>query len=447
MTDPTHPDVLAVRSIASRRGHAKYPMEPPGAFPLEVFPPDVAAYLAASADSARVPAAMVAVPFLSFAGATIGNQLCVEIGNGWIEYPGLWVALIAITGAGKTPARAWARVPLDYLQEEAWAKWKRKRPLERLFANDTTIESLADDLGRNPGLVIIRDELYGLLNAMSQFQSGKSAATQPWLSLWSSEPLSISRRHNGHIHVWSPVVSICGGIQPQLWSHFAKKQMDGALERFIPVVHGLPREYWNEAFAREAAPPDIPAMIARFRQLRSIAPGGRTVTRTDEAGLVWATWFNANLDRSLAASVIHIGYYQKLPSQVARTALILHALWHPSAPETPISAGTMHHATRLGEFYRTHIHRSLALLGQPRIVPEPRPTLGERILRLLAEHADNDGWLTRSDLHAALGKPARAELQAVLDPLVDECFITRRKQHLPHAKRPVESYRLGRRDG
>ncbi len=188
-------------------------------------------------------------------------------------------------------------------------------------------------------------------------------------------------------------------------------------------------------------------MIARFRRLRSIAPRGLMVSRTPEAGLVWGAWFNANLDRSLAASVIHIGYYQKLPSQVARTALILHALWHPNDPATPISADTMRHATLLGEFYRTHIHRSLALLGQPRIVPEPRPTLGERILRLLAEHTANDGWLTRSALHAALGKPARADLQAVLDPLIDECFIARRRQHLPHAKRPIESYRLARRDG
>ncbi len=446
MSDPNQPDVLAVRSIASLRGSANMSIEPPGSFPLDVFPPDIAAYIAASADSARVPTAMVAVPFLAMAGSTIGNQLQVDIGNGWIEYPGLWVALIAITGAGKTPAMSWARVPLDYLQQEAWTKWKRKKPLERLFANDTTIESLADDLGHNPGLVIFRDELYGLLNAMSQFGSGRSAAVQPWLSLWSSEPLSLSRRHNGHIHVWSPVVSICGGIQPQLWSHFAKKQMDGALERFIPVVHGLPREYWNEAFAREAAPPDVSAMIARFRHLRAIAPRGLTVSRTPEAGLVWGAWFNANLDRSLAASILHIGYYQKLPSQVARTALILHALWHPNDPETPISAETMRHATVLGEFYRTHIHRSLAFLGQPRPVPAPRPTLGERILRLLGEHTENDGWLTRSDLHTALGKPARSDLQEMIDSLVDGWFIDRRRQRLPHAKRPIESYRLARRN-
>lgn len=446
MTDSSQPDVLAVRSIAARRGTWKYSVEPTGPFPLDVFPPDVAAYIAASADSARVPAAMVALPFLSFAGASIGNQLRVDVGNGWLEYPGLWVALVAMTGAGKTPAISWARLPVDYLQQEAWARWKKKQPLERWIANDTTIESLAEDLGRNPGLVVVRDELYNLLNSMSQFHAGKSLAAQPWLSLWSSEPLSISRRNNGHCYVWSPVLGICGGIQPQLWNHFAQKQMDGALERFIPVVIGLPREYWNESFARSTNPPNVRAMIDRFRRLRAIAPGGLTVSRSPEAGLVWAAWFNDNLDRSLASPVIHIGYYQKLPSQVARTALILHALWNQDEPGTPISAETMRFATTLGEFYRTHIHRSLAFLGQPRKVPAPRLTLGERVLRLLAEYAENDGWLTRSDLHAALGKPDRAELQAVLDPLVEEMFITRRKQRLPHAKRPVESYRLSRRE-
>ncbi len=447
MTDPSQPGVPAVHSDAARRENAKCPIEPPCLFPLEVFPADVATYIAASADSARVPASMVAVPFLGFAGATIGNQLCVNIGNGWYEYPGLWVALIAPTGAGKTPAVSWARVPLDYLQDEAWVKWKGKRPLERLFANDATIESLADDLGHNPGLVIIRDELYGLINTMSQFHSGKSTSFQPWLSLWSSEPLSISRRNNGHIYVWTPVVSICGGIQPQLWSHFARKQMDGALERFIPVVVGVSREYWNESLALNAEPPDIPGVIARFRKLRSIAPRGLTVSRSKEAGLVWAAWFNGNLDRSLAASVLHAGYYQKLPSQVARTALILHALWHPNSPENPISAETMRFATTLGEFYRTHIHRSLAILGQPRQVSSSRPSLGERIFQLLAEHVDDDGWMTRSVLHGTLGKPARSELQEILDSLVEGRCIDRRKQRLAHSKRPIESYRLCCREG
>lgn len=446
MSQSKPPDVLAVRSAGTRLGDVRHPIEPSPPFPLDVFPSDVRAYIAAGADSARVPAAMVALPFLCFAGATIGNQLCFVVGNGWAEYPGLWTAVIAMTGAGKTPALAWARLPVDHLQREAWAGWKGRRPLPRLIANDFAFGPIAEALVSNPGLAIVRDELYGLLNVMSQFTVARSRSGQSWLTLWSSDPLSVSNGRQRPTHVWNPVVGICGGIQPQLWCNFAKRQLDGTLERFIPVVFGLPREYWNESLVLDAREPDTMSMVSRFRRLRTIAPDGLTVTRSPAAGLVWAEWFNDNLDRTLAAPMIHFGYYQKLPSQVARTALILHALWHPDDPSIELSADTMRHATDLGEFYRVHIHRSLALLGHPGVLEAPRPTLGERLLRRLGEHTDNEGWMTRSELHAALGKPERSVLQDVIDSLVEARFIDRRKQRLPHSKRPIESLRLSRRD-
>ena len=346
MSPTPRPNVLAVRAVMDCT--YPHPFEPPGYFPLQVFPPDVRAYIAASADSARIPDAMVALPFLTFAGATIGNQLRFDVGNGWIEYPALWIALIALTGAGKTPGISWARAPLDQLQEDAWTSRRKDGPsLDRFFATDITIEALAHDLMHNPGIVIVRDELFGFLSTMSQYRAGASLSTQQFLSLWSSHPLAISRRRIASAYVKTPVVGICGGIQPLLWTQFRKKQTDGMVERIVPFVVGLPRDYWNESDALAPRPPDLPAMVERFRRLRAIAPGGLTVTRSPEAGMVWADWFNTNLQRSLAASILHIGYYQKLPSQVARTALILHALWHPDRPATPLAQETMRFATLL----------------------------------------------------------------------------------------------------
>lgn len=102
----------------------------------------------------------------------------------------------------------------------------------------------------------------------------------------------------------------------------------------------------------------------------------------------------------------------------------------------------MRHATALGAFYRVEMFRALSLLRIGRRVPSPKPTLAERILRLLAEDPAGDGWLTRARLHERLGKPPRAELTAALDQLIITGFVTQRRQALPHAKRPVLSYRL-----
>lgn len=80
-------------------------------FPMDAFPPDLRDFILASAFFARTRPELVAAPVLALTGAVIGNQAIIDIttgaapGHGWLERPTLWVALVAPTGAGKSPSR------------------------------------------------------------------------------------------------------------------------------------------------------------------------------------------------------------------------------------------------------------------------------------------------------------------------------------------------------
>lgn len=445
-------------------------VEPLPAFPRDVLPPDVRRYVTAAANTARVPVEMVAVPFLAFAGSVIGNQARLDVnsatGHGWIERPVLWIAMVAITGAGKSPAIAAARLPLDRLQEEIWTGFRAgssrdglrlvsptdpdlpARP-DRLLTTDPTMEALVEELQTSPGIAIVRDELIGVIRAMNQNRSHRGDDRQKYLSLWSHQPLAPTRRNASGTFggfVRAPVVSIVGGIQPRVLPGLRSKQEDGFIERFLPLVIGLPVRYWSEAGARDTPPPDVDGMVDLFRALRSLAktvtdPDGLLVLRHPDARALWATWYNENVDRTEAVPLPVKGFYLKLPAHVARIALILHLLWHPDDPDQPLSGQTMAHAVALGEFFRTHIHRMIPFLGEPGRIPQPKPLLTWRILRLFAEAEDPSAWVTRHDLYNRLGRPPREELTKALDELISHERLESRTIDTPNGRRPTRQYR------
>lgn len=437
-------------------------LEPEPPFPLYTLPPAVRAYVTASAASVRVPPAMIAVPLLAFAGATIGNQLRIDIGNGWLERPVLWVALVALTGAGKSPAIRAARRPLDVIQAEAFATWQERmetwratpepRPtphpvFDRLFTTDPTISALIEDLHHSRGIAIVRDELIGLVRAMSR-RGGDER--QKYLSLWSSEPIALSRTGDTGAWIPHPVVGIVGGMQPMLVHKLRSTYQDGFVERFLPIFVAVPPRYWNESTTGSVAPPDVAAMAALFRKLRRLRvaaghPEGLLVRRTAGAGMIWGEWFNHNIDRSHDVKLPVRGFYHKLPGHVARLALILHALWQPDAPERPIDEETLGHAIALGEFFRTHIHRTIVMLGEFDPIPPPKPTLRHRILRTLAESTDSEGWVGRSEMQIAVGRPDMAEFDRIVDDLRREQVVEQRIFRGKPTGRPTVQFRAVRK--
>src|SRR5262249_40222410 len=91
----------------------------------------------------------------------------------------------------------------------------------RLIVNDATYEKVQDILSKNQlGLVVIRDELTGLLASLERH--GQEGARQFYLTAWSgSSPYNIDRIERGSICLEHTCLSLLGAIQPMRLREYA----------------------------------------------------------------------------------------------------------------------------------------------------------------------------------------------------------------------------------
>jgi hypothetical protein len=405
---------------------------------------------------------MIAAPLLAFTGAVIGPQLQFQIGTGWCERPVLWIALVAATGAGKSPAIRAAREPLDLLQHDLYEDWRHQlrtwaqnpdstipepaQEPDRLATTDPTMTALIDHFAHQRGVVLIRDELFGIIRSLNRYGGDQR---QKYLSLWSSEPIAPMRKGENTVFVRNPVACVVGGLQPLLVHKFRSQERDGLIERFLPVFTVARQRYWSETVISRTTPPDATPVRDILAQLRTIEqaagePDGLVIARTPQAGALWSHWYNDNVDRSAEASPALEGFYAKLPAHVARLALVLHAIWHPGSLASPVSAETLQHAIDLGEFFRIHIHRTLLMLNETGSPPIAKPNLRQRTLRVLAETSTDDGWLTRTELRDRLQKPSATELEVVITDLIEGHEIESGSRRAAGSRKAHTVYRLVR---
>ncbi len=169
-------------------------------------------------------------------------------------------------------------------------------------------------------------------------------------------------------------------------------------------------------------------------------PTASPFTGSPEARVAWAEWFASNEEQQVVASLSVAGFYHKLPSHLARLALILHALWHPDDLESPLSGETMRHAIDLVEYVRVHIHRSITLVGERQPLRTPDVSVAERIIRILGQTEESEGWVGRSSLQIALGRPETGRFDTLIDALVKNGFIHTRS--VASGGRPATQYRI-----
>ena len=411
-------------------------------FPLDAFPPAVAAWLEASACQARVPVAMVAVPFLAFTGAWLGVRAEVEVSPGWTERPVLWVALVAPTGHGKTPALQAARAPFTILHNEhwrAWYDWDRQhwtvrrgaRPsIDPLFTATASREALLRVCRRSSGLCIYHDELASLVRGSDR----RGEDRQVLLSLWSSEPILPSAPEA--IPISSTAVAIVGGLQPRMLPRLRGADQDGLLERFLLVCPEPTLDRWRDP---DPVSPDTDAIVALLRPLRR--GDDLVVSPSAGAALAWRGWFNRNLDEHDHAGPTLAGFYRKLPGQLARIALVLHALRHPDDLATPLEEATMGHAIDLVEYLRVHQQRAAALIGERGHGPSRAQALAQRLLGILVVESD---WVSRTGLQQRLGRPATSLFDRAIAHLVDQGDIEVSKHQVTGSRKHVTHYRQAR---
>jgi hypothetical protein len=331
----------------------------PEEFPLSALPLTVRQFAREAAASVGCPIDYLGLSTLAAASAAIGDTRRIVIKKDWTEGAAIFGMIVGGPASKKTPAMNLALRPLrerqmalkaEYERQKEeyesalrdWEKAKKDGPSElrkpdkptlvRTYADDTTVERLADILNENQrGLLIIKDELSGWLGAMNQYkQGGRGADRQFWLSVHTNQPVAVDRKSTDEpVIVARPFVSIVGGIQPEVLPDFGKDRGDGLIDRFISVYPKPRVGRWSDDEISDHVREEYARTLGSLYRLRHANddedPFPSRVPMTDEAKGLFVAEYN-RLHEELESP----GFPQrlrpawgKLEAYMARVALIL----------------------------------------------------------------------------------------------------------------------------
>jgi len=240
---------------------------------------------------------------------------------------------------------------------------------------------------------------------MDAYKGGKGAERQQHLSAWGGAPIKVDRKTSNTVLIPHPVVSVTGGVQPDVMSELAVEagRRDGFLERIlwnVPTVESAP---WSEA---EISAEARKALVALFRPLRQTKASSVPVRLSSGAYRLFTSWYDENQSTISNAGGLMAGVYAKMPNQLARITLIIHCLIYPEAPSSrSVSSETMASSIDLVEYFRGQASIALGMLGAG--APYRGSGTTARILQTL--NKANGEWCSRSMIHQQLGGHSAAE--------------------------------------
>lgn len=176
----------------------------------------------AFSDGFQVNPDLVAATMLIGVATAADKKMVVKFGN-YDNRPNLWLCVVAVSGYNKTSSMSRILKPLEAINEElinnykrAYSLWKKDEQgtppqKQQLILTDSTPES-RDELLKNCGLLIYRDEVYGLFKDLNRYN--QSGEVENYLSIWSCKSYAVNRKSVSSFYVSDPFLNICGGIQP-----------------------------------------------------------------------------------------------------------------------------------------------------------------------------------------------------------------------------------------
>ncbi|SEN91490.1 putative DNA primase/helicase [Nitrosospira multiformis] len=287
-------------------GDIKGKLHPVPSFEAEtLLPPVLREWVMDEADRMPCPPDFVAAAAVVALGSIIGARCAIKpkAQDDWLVVPNVWGGVVGLPSAKKSPAISAALKPLERLIEQAieahraeldacdasrtvfkaredaiehHIKAAAKDPkngdldslvqelqdhrqqvpdspaLRRYKTNDTTIEKLGELLRDNPGgLLLLRDELVGLLSSWERY--GREGERAFYLEAWNgNSSFDTDRIGRGSIFIPNLCVSIFGGIQPDKLTAYLEQiknalANDGMLQRFQLLVYPDHRKWeWRD---------------------------------------------------------------------------------------------------------------------------------------------------------------------------------------------------------
>jgi hypothetical protein len=238
-------------------------------FPIDVFPENLQTYLIESNKSLNTSIDYMGCSLLWVLSLIVGNSCKIQVKPGWKESVNLWLALVGRAGIGKTPSINHIINPLkkknsfeiksyqkeyakfiEYkdlaLEEKKYAEPVKMPSRRQFIVNDVTIEALIELHEENPNAIgVFKDELNGWIKDMNKYRTGSDL--EFWLSVFSNEQTSATRKTSKSNHIDSPVIPVLGGIQPGIFSQISTEENkdNGFLDRLLLCFPELHANYYN----------------------------------------------------------------------------------------------------------------------------------------------------------------------------------------------------------
>jgi len=353
-------------------------------FNYSLLPEELREFVRDTAQRHQSPPDFLAVAALGALAAVLGNKvyICPKQHDNWKIIPNLWVLLIGLPSAMKTPSIKEAIKPLTDIEKgyqelhaEEQIKYKvdstmakiiikaaetralkllkndtnhkdeaseliaeantdevEPPTLNRIVINDTTIEKLGDLLAQNRnGLLLVRDELSGLLSklAKEEYQTDRAF----YLECFDGDATyKVDRIMRGTIIIENCTLSLIGGIQPSKLAPLIRGAVNGISDDGL--IQRLQLAVWPDQIKdwqwRDKKPdePAWQAYKASFTKLHNYKPLNMAHHFNDEAQQLFISWMEEIQlkARNEDTPSIMSSYLLKLPKSITAIALIFHII-------------------------------------------------------------------------------------------------------------------------
>lgn len=385
------------------------------------------------ADRMPCPPDFVAAALLVALGSVIGTQCAIrpKALDTWLVVPNLWGGIVGEPSAKKTPAISAALKPLERLIALAKEKYRaeleafetegtihearcnaidsrlkaaakdpkkgkledlakelqaqrretRMKPVMRRYkTNDSTVEKLGELLRDNPvGLLVMRDELVGLLASWERF--GREGDRAFFLEAWSGcNGFDTDRIGRGTISIPNHCLSVFGGIQPDKLAGYLEQMEnglanDGMLQRMqILLFPDHLRWEWRDRKPNKNAYDQVVAIFGALSSLDAVGWGATAPDKTskfphvgfsEEAQDLFVAWLTRLHHLKLPAEeqpimAQHLAKYEKLFPAIA---LILHLVDCAATRRGgAVSVEAVRYAAAWCDYLESHARRCYGLL-------------------------------------------------------------------------------------
>lgn len=383
-------------------------------FPTDALPKAVADLVRAGARSLQVDEGMLGPLALAAMCAGIGNARTIALHTSWHEPAVLWVAVLAPSGAGKSPSLALVTRPAERrdasalrehkeamkehaaalaVHEKAMRGWERasgkgnltatppaapEAPVcERHLTNDVTLEGLAAMLAASPrGLLLACDELAAWFGSFGRYAANGRAAGEAsrWLPLHRASSLRVDRRTAPPLLVERAAVCIAGMIQPSVFAAaLTGTDFDsGLVARLLVSMPPIPTRRWQPGGISPMVEGAYSAMVEKLYGLeldtdQHGTPVPRALGLEEQANHLWANFYNS-LNADMASQDERArAMMAKIECAAARLALVVHlgrVAGGEDVPTTVIDSESLRRGVLLANWFRREAERTYVRLAE-----------------------------------------------------------------------------------